>query len=187
MADFIWQPSPELVERANVTRLSRALGAATTPSCTRSRSRSRTVSGRRVVDDLGLEFSRPWDAVVDDSRGPEWTTWFVGGRMNIARNCLHRWAAEQPDEEALVWLGEDGRRESLTCAEASRQVKQLAEALVELGVGEGDRVALYMPMCPRSRSPRTRARTSAPCRCRSSPASRRRRSRRASRTRRRRS
>src|SRR5204863_7680970 len=75
----------------------------------------------------------------------EWATWFVGGRVNVARACLHRFAG---DGEAFVGLYEDGGRESLSFAEASRRVTQLAEALVELGVGEGDRVALYMPMCP---------------------------------------
>jgi acetyl-CoA synthetase len=98
-----------------------------------------------VVHDLGIEFSRPWDAVVDLTQGPEWATWFVGGRLNLARICLHRFAG---DGEALVGLYEDGGRESLTWAEASHRVTQLAEALVELGVREGDRVALYMPMCP---------------------------------------
>ncbi len=101
-----------------------------------------------VVDDLGIEFSRPWDAVVDLSNGPEWARWFVGGRINVARVCVHRWAAARPDDEALVWESEDGRRETLTWAEASRQVTRLAETLVELGVGEGDRVAIFMPMCP---------------------------------------
>jgi acetyl-CoA synthetase len=98
-----------------------------------------------VIDDLGIEFSRPWDAVVDLTQGPEWATWFAGGRLNLARICLHRFAG---DGEALVGLYEDGGRESLTWAEASHRVTQLAETLVELGVREGDRVALYMPMCP---------------------------------------
>src|SRR2546430_7509796 len=41
-----------------------------------------------LIDDLGIEFSRCWDAVVDSSRGPEWSTWFVGGQVNIARVCV---------------------------------------------------------------------------------------------------
>ena len=73
-----------------------------------------------VVEDLGIEFSQPWDSVVDVSRGPEWATWFVGGRINVARVCVHRWAEERPDAEALVWQSEDGRREALSWAEASR-------------------------------------------------------------------
>ncbi|HJX49381.1 MAG TPA: AMP-binding protein [Gaiellaceae bacterium] len=149
MADaFIWSPSAELVEQANVTRLGRALGAADYHELHRISVDEPERFWPAVVEDLGLEFSRPWDAVVDTSRGPEWARWFVGGRLNVARACVHRWAAERPDGEALVGWSEDGRRESLTWAEASRQVTQLAEALVELGVREGDRVAIFMPMCP---------------------------------------
>jgi acetyl-CoA synthetase len=145
---FSWRPSPELVERANVTRLARALGAADFHELHAISVAEPERFWPAVVEDLGLEFSRPWDAVFDPSRGPEWTTWFVGGRLNIARICLHRWAAAKPGEEAVVWRSEDGLRESLTWAEASHQATQLAEALVELGIEEGDRVAIFMPMCP---------------------------------------
>jgi acetyl-CoA synthetase len=142
---FIWQPPPELVERANLTRLQRKLGASDYTELHRISIEEPDRFWPVVVDDLGIEFSRRWDTVVDSSRGPEWSTWFNGGRLNLTRVCVHRWAS---DEEALVGLYEDGVRESLTWAEMSRQVTQLAEYLVELGVREGDRVALYMPMCP---------------------------------------
>ena len=145
---FIWEPSAELVERANVTRLARRLGADGFHELHRISVEEPERFWPAVVDDLGLEFSRRFDAVVDLSRGPEWATWFVGGRVNVARSCVHRWAAERPDAEALVWQSEDGRREALTWADASREVTRLAEALVELGVGPGDRVAIFMPMCP---------------------------------------
>src|SRR5438876_7119135 len=101
-----------------------------------------------AIEDLGLEFSTPWESVFDDSRGPEWTTWFAGGRVSIARNCVHRWAERTPEAVAAVGLGEDGSRTTLTFAELSRDVTRLAEALVALGVGPGDRVAIYLPMSP---------------------------------------
>jgi acetyl-CoA synthetase len=142
---FIWQPSPEFIDRANLTRLQRKLGAPDYHELHRISIEEPDRFWPALIDDLGIEFSRRWDTVVDSSRGPEWSTWFVGGRVNVARVCVHRWAG---DEEALVGLYEDGVRESLTWSEMSRQVTQLAEYLVELGVGEGDRVALYMPMCP---------------------------------------
>ena len=145
MSEFIWNPPPELVEQANVTRLMRRLGARDYHELHRISVEEPDRFWPALIEDLGIEFSRPWDAVVDLSRGPEWATWFVGGRLNLARICLHRFTG---DAEALVGLYEDGERESLTFAEASRQVTQLAEALLELGVREGDRVALYMPMCP---------------------------------------
>jgi len=141
----VWAPSEDLVERANVTRLARRLGASGYHELQRLSVEDPSRFWPAVVEDLGLEFSRPWDSAVDTSRGPEWATWFNGGRVNVARVCLHRWAS---DEEALVGLYEDGERESLSWRDASRQATQLAEALIELGVGPGDRVALFMPMCP---------------------------------------
>jgi acetyl-CoA synthetase len=148
VSDFIWQPSAELVERANVTRLGRRLGAASFAKLHRISVEEPDRFWPALVDDLEIEFSQPWTSVVDSSRGPEWSTWFNGGRINAARVCLHRWAETQPDDEAFVGLYEDGGRESLSFAAASRKVTQLAEALVELGVGAGDRVAIYMPMSP---------------------------------------
>jgi acetyl-CoA synthetase len=142
---YVWAPTPEQVERANVTRLARRLGATGYHELHRISVEEPDRFWPAVVDDLGIEFSEPWQAVRDLSRGPEWARWFVGGRINVARACLHRWAR---DAEALVGLYEDGERDSLTWSEASRQATQVAETLVELGVAEGDRVAIFMPMCP---------------------------------------
>ena len=88
-----------------------------------------------AVEDMGIEFFEPWTQLFDDSRGPEWTTWFVGGKLNVAWNCVHRWAASPlASMEAAIGLGEDGSRRSLTFAELSQEVVKLAEALVRLGV-----------------------------------------------------
>ncbi|MHB8470688.1 MAG: AMP-binding protein [Gaiellaceae bacterium] len=143
---FIWRPPPERIERANVTRLGRLLDAADYHELHRISLDEPDRFWRAVADDLGIAMA--WDRVVDDSRGPEWCRWFVGARLNLARECLHRWAAARPDDEALVGRYEDGERDALTWAEASRQTTQLAEALVELGIEPGDRIAILMPMCP---------------------------------------
>jgi acetyl-CoA synthetase len=101
---------------------------------------------RAVRADLDLPLSRDWDAVLDDSRGIEWTTWFVGAQLNVAEACVHRWARERPEAEAVVSQAEDGTRTSLTWRELSREVFRLAEALARLGVGPGDAVGLFLPM-----------------------------------------
>ena len=131
-----------------MTRLMRALGCADYAELHRVSIEEPDRFWPVVVDDLALEFSTPWERVLDLRRGPEWAEWFVGGKLNIASACVHRWAEELADEEAAVWRGEDGSRESMTWAELSHQVKQLAEALVELGVEPGDRVAIFLPMSP---------------------------------------
>jgi acetyl-CoA synthetase len=99
-----------------------------------------------VIDDLGLELTRPWERVVDVSGGPDWAKWFTGARLNVASNCVHR-RRNEPGE-AAVFRGEDGARSALSWQELSQQVTQLAEALVEVGVREGDRVAIFLPMSP---------------------------------------
>jgi acetyl-CoA synthetase len=146
VAEVVWRPSPEVLERANVTRLMRREGFQSYADLLRRSQREPEWFWPAVVEDLGLEFWRHWDAVVDLSRGPEWATWFVGGRLNIAHNCAHRWAAATPEATACVSLGEDGTRRTMSYAELSSQVTRLAEALAALGVEAGDRVAIFLPM-----------------------------------------
>jgi acetyl-CoA synthetase len=148
VSEVVWRPPPEVVEGANATRLLRRAGVDDYWELVRRSAAEPDWFWPLAIDDLGLEFSTPWKQVYDDSRGPEWTTWFTGGRVSIARNCVHRWAERTPDAVAAVGLGEDGGRRSLTFAELSRDVTRLAEALVALGVEAGDRVAIYLPMSP---------------------------------------
>jgi acetyl-CoA synthetase len=144
----VWTPDEATIEHANATRLVRRAGAADYAELVRRSQEDPAWFWALCVEDLGIEFSQPWDQVLDESRGPEWATWFVGGRVNIARNCVHRWAKRRPDGVAAVGLGEDGSRKALTFAELSRDVTRLAEQLVALGVGERDRVAIFLPMSP---------------------------------------
>jgi acetyl-CoA synthetase len=148
MAEIVWTPDEQTLAHANVVRLMRKHGLDDYRELVRRSQEEPAWFWPAAIEDLGLEFSRPWEQVFDDSRGPEWTTWFVGSQVSIARNCVHRWAGRTPDKVAAVFAGEDGSRRELTFAELSRDVTRLAEGLVRLGVEPGDRVAIYMPMCP---------------------------------------
>ncbi|HLV58856.1 MAG TPA: acetate--CoA ligase, partial [Natronosporangium sp.] len=95
-----------------------------------------------------LDWARPWHQVLDWSN-PPFAKWFVGGRLNAAYNCLDRHvAAGLGDRVAFHWEGEPGDTRTITYADLLRQVCQAANALTELGVRAGDRVAIYMPMIP---------------------------------------
>jgi acetyl-CoA synthetase len=145
----IWSPSVDVRERSNAMRLARRLGFEDYWELVRFSAEDPERFWPAAIEDMGLEFARPWDSVVDESRGPEWATWFVGGKLNLAWNCVHRWAqGARADAEAAVWQGEDGERRALTYRELSREVTRLAEGLVALGVEPGDRVALFLPMSP---------------------------------------
>jgi acetyl-CoA synthetase len=149
VTDFVWKPSAEQVETANVTRLARRLGVERYADLHRISVDEPDRFWPAVIEDLGLEFSEPWETVVDTSRGIEWATWFSGGKLNLAWNCVHKWAAgELADEQAAVWQAEDGMRVSLTWRELSREVFRLAEGLASIGIGPGDAVGIYLPMSP---------------------------------------
>jgi acetyl-CoA synthetase len=147
VSEFIWSPTPEEVESANVTRLARRLGVERYADLHRISVEEPERFWPAVIDDLGLEFSEPWDRVVDTSRGNEWATWFTGGKLNLAWNCVHRWAAgELAEQEAAIWQSEDGTRVSLTWRELSEEVFRLAEGLASIGIGKGDAVGIFLPM-----------------------------------------
>jgi acetyl-CoA synthetase len=149
VSEFIWSPTPEDVDGANVTRLARRLGVDRYADLHRISVEEPQRFWPAVIDDLGLEFSEPWDRVVDTSRGNEWATWFTGGKLNLAWNCVHRWAAgELAEQEAAIWQSEDGSRVSLTWRELSEEVFRLAEGLASIGIGEGDAVGIFLPMSP---------------------------------------
>jgi acetyl-CoA synthetase len=149
VTEIVWTPDDEVLERSNVARLMRRHGIADYRELVRRSVDEREWFWPAAIEDMGLEFFEPWQQVVDLSRGPEWATWFTGGKLNIAWNCVHRWAAGPlAGTEAAIGLGEDGSRRSLTFAELSHEVIKLAEALLRLGVEPGDRVAIYLPMSP---------------------------------------
>jgi acetyl-CoA synthetase len=138
-----------VLEHANVVRLMRSHGIDDYWALVRRSQEDPEWFWPAAIEDMGLEFSQPWEQVVDRSRGPEWATWFVRGKLNIAWNCVHRWVrGERAEAEAAVWEGEDGTAATFTYAQLSDAVTRLAEALVRLGVEPGDRVALFLPMSP---------------------------------------
>jgi len=94
-----------------------------------------------------LEWSRPWDRVLDWQ--PPHAKWFVGGRLNVSVNCLDRHVrGPRRNKAALIWEGEPGDRRTLTYFDLYRQVSAFANVLKSLGVGKGDRVAIYLPLIP---------------------------------------
>ncbi|RYE78502.1 MAG: acetate--CoA ligase, partial [Myxococcales bacterium] len=96
-----------------------------------------------------LDWGQQWDQVLDWSN-PPFAKWFVGGTINAAVNCADRHvAAGKGDQVAIHWVGEpeDDTRD-ITYSDLMREVNKTTNALIELGVQKGDRVAIYLPMIP---------------------------------------
>ncbi|WP_300265888.1 acetate--CoA ligase [Microbacterium sp.] len=95
-----------------------------------------------------LHWSKPFTQVLDWST-PPFAKWFDDGELNVAYNCLDRHVeAGNGDRVALLWEGEPGDSRRITYAELTDEVKRTANVLSGLGVGTGDRVAIYLPMIP---------------------------------------
>jgi acetyl-CoA synthetase len=102
-----------------------------------------------VLDDLGIEFYEQYSRILDVSNGIAWPRWCVGGRLNIVHNCIDKWVGTEVERRvAIRWEGEEGATRHLTYQELSWDVNQCTAGLRALGIGKGDRVALFMPMCP---------------------------------------
>ena len=94
-----------------------------------------------------LSWSKPFETTL------EWdlpfAKWFTGGELNVAYNCVHRHVeAGHGEQVAYHWEGEPGDTRTITYAELQREVCRATNALIELGVQKGDRVAIYLPMIP---------------------------------------
>jgi acetyl-CoA synthetase len=94
-----------------------------------------------------LHWHKRWDKVLEWD--PPYAKWFVGGKLNVAYNCVDRHVeAGHGEQVAFHWEGEPGDTRTITYADLQREVCKAANALAELGVGAGDRVAIQLPMIP---------------------------------------
>jgi len=95
-----------------------------------------------------LTWSKDFDQTLDWSDAP-FAKWFVGGEINASYNCVDRHVeAGKGDKVAIHFVGEPGDTRDITYADLYRDVQKAANALQDLGVAKGDRVAIYLPMIP---------------------------------------
>src|SRR5881227_2654370 len=94
-----------------------------------------------------LTWFKPWKKALDWK--PPYAKWFVGGKLNVAYNCLDRHVqGPHRTKAALIWEGEPGDTRTLTYWDLHREVQRFAAALKRHGVRKGDRITIYMPMVP---------------------------------------
>lgn len=132
----VYPPSPEFAEQANATE-----------DLYRQAEKDRLAFWAEQAN--RLEWETPFGEVLDWSDAP-FAKWFVGGKLNVAYNCVDRHVeAGHGDRVALYWEGEPvGDSHALTYAQLKDEVCKAANALTELGLRAGDRAAIYMPMIP---------------------------------------
>ncbi len=141
MSDQLYHPSPEFQAQANVSGMD-----AYRELCDAAKADPEAFWGDFAKEQL--HWFKPLDTTLDKSDAPFYK-WFVGGKTNMAYNCLDRHCETwRKNRAAIVWEGEPGEQQTLTYQELSRRVQRFANVLKKLGYKEGDRAILYMPMIP---------------------------------------
>src|SRR5690606_37464660 len=95
---------------------------------------------------------KPYSQIVDLTRGLPFPKWLVGSEINITHNALDKWALNPATaaDVALIWESESGNSQRFSFSDLYGQANKVANALAELGIQRGDRVAIYMPLIPES-------------------------------------
>ena len=149
MGEFIWEPTPDYIDKANVTRLMRRHGFDDFHAFVRKTQDDIEWYWGAAIEDLGIEFATAYDKVLDVSEGVAFPRWFTGGKINLVHNTVDRHAvSDLADKPALIWEGEEGAVRTLTYSELSSEVNRVANGLLALGVIKGDAIGIYMPMVP---------------------------------------
>ena len=158
--EIAWRPTPEYRDHSRLAAFITHHGLADQDALLRRSAEDPEWFWSAVLDDLGIEFYEPYCQLLDVSQGIAWSRWCVGGTLNIVHNCVDKWVGTAVARKvALRWEGEEqgeaahgqsvaAAARTLTYGELFVEVNRAANAMRELGLTRGDRVALFMPMCP---------------------------------------
>lgn len=146
MSEWVWKPSEQYVESTNVWRFLRKLGFSDREEFLRYSRENLEQFWDAMVKETGIAWFAAYEQVLDQSRGVEWAQWFLGGKLNIAHNCLDRHVSKP--NPAMIWEGENGETRTVSFVDLQKETNRLANALRAIGLQKGDRIALCMPMVP---------------------------------------
>ncbi len=105
---------------------------------------------QQVDQDISIVWDKPYKKVLDISKGISWPRWFVGGKTNIYKSSVEKFAQSNPEKIAYYFESEDKQTSHITYSELDAKVSKLANGLKEIGVKKGDVVAIYLPMIEES-------------------------------------
>ncbi len=142
----VWQPRKVVVDDSRAMRFARSHGIDTYEDLARRAIDEPHWFWAAVCEELGIVWHKPFEDVLDLSKGIEWPRWFAGGHMNYVTSAVDRHLPNRAASVALSWEGDDGSTRAVTFAELADHVGRAANGLASIGVGVGTRVGIYMPM-----------------------------------------
>ncbi len=144
--EIVYNPPMEIIEKSNLESLRKYMGLKSIKDLYDFADQHISEFYDRLPQHLGIEFFEKYKKISESLNGKEHTKWYIGGKINIAYNCVERY--KESKAVAIRWEDESGTSGSMTYAEMDRKVGKLSGGLVKLGIKPGDRVGIYMPMNP---------------------------------------
>ncbi len=146
----VWRPTPAHIARSRMAAALQRWGFSSMEDFHRASVDRPEWFWPAAAEDLGIPLRGAVQKVCDESAGRAFPRWFTGATLNIVDSCVDRHAADpqQAGRTAVTYEGDNGSRRSLTFTELKTEVDRFAAGLQSLGVGKGDRVALFMPSVP---------------------------------------
>ncbi|GAA4353711.1 AMP-binding protein [Variovorax defluvii] len=146
----VWRPEAGHLARSRLAAAMKRWGFATLEEFHRASVDRPEWFWPAAAEDLGIPLRGKVETVRDEARGRVFPQWFKGATLNAVESCVDRHASDpvQAQQTAVVYEGDSGQRRSLSFGELKREVDRFAAGLRRLGVGKGDRVALFMPPLP---------------------------------------
>ncbi|MCD9188311.1 MAG: AMP-binding protein [Pyrinomonadaceae bacterium] len=143
-----WQPLPEVIERAQLTKFMAQTGAQNFAEVYAKSIESPEEFTKNVLDFLKIEFNPPYEKLLDTSDGIEWAKWCVGGGLNITEMCVDRWANDETtaNQPAIIREGEEGEAKTVSYKELLAQIEYCAAGLRANGLQKGDAIGIHLPM-----------------------------------------
>lgn len=156
--EIIWKPYGDYLTKSRIKNFMNQHGIPTYEELVRRSTEDTVWFWDAALRHLGIEWYKPYEKVLDDSKGFPWAKWFIGGKINIVHNCIDRhlrtplrFRSGQAHPElrtAFIWEGEEGALRKLTYGELNTEVCKVANLLKSLGIKKGDTIGIYMPMIP---------------------------------------
>lgn len=142
-----WRPTPEIIERAQLTKFMRQTGAQDFDELYKQSIENPEQFTAEVLRFLDIKFDPPYEKLLDLSDGVQFPKWCAGAGLNIVEMCLDRWQTdEMKNQPAVIWEGEEGAMRTVTYAQLLEQVELCAAGLRANGFGKGDAIAIHLPM-----------------------------------------
>lgn len=148
-ANLIWQPTDPYIEGSHLQRLMNRHGLPDVAALQARGAADPAWFWEAVVQDLGIHWHKPYEQVLDTSRGIEWAQWFRGGKLNLATDCATKYAqGSAPEAPAILYESEEGTLRRWSYGELEAEASRVAGLLRTHGIRPGDRIGIFMPMLP---------------------------------------